>query len=93
MKKFKKIPKFKNEDEERDFWAKADTSQYFDWSKPIKMDFSKLQPSTESISLRLPEWLLSDIKILANKRDMAYQSLMKFILADWMQKERKIQTT
>lgn len=92
MKKFKKIPKFKNEDEERDFWAKADTSQYFDWSKPIKMDFSKLQPSTESISLRLPEWLLSDLKILANKRDMAYQSLMKFILADWVQKERKIQT-
>ena len=87
-KKFKKIPKFKNEDEERDFWAKADTSQYFDWSKPIKMDFSKLQPSTESISLRLPEWLLSDLKILANKRDMAYQSLMKFVLTDWVQKER-----
>ena len=92
MKKFKKIPKFKNENEERDFWAKADTSQYFDWSKPIKMDFSKLQPSTESISLRLPEWLLSDLKILANKRDMAYQSLMKFVLVDWVQKERKIQT-
>ncbi len=91
MKKFKKIPKFKNEDAERDFWAKADTSEYFDWSKPIKMDFSKLQPSTESISLRLPEWLLSDLKILANKRDMAYQSLMKFVLVDWVQKERKIQ--
>lgn len=93
MKKFKKIPKFKNEDEERDFWAKADTSEYFDWSKPIKMDFSKLQPSTESISLRLPEWLLSDLKILANKRDMAYQSLMKFVLVDWVQKERRAQST
>jgi predicted DNA binding CopG/RHH family protein len=93
MNKFKKIPKFKSEDEERDFWAKADTSKYFDVSKPVKLDLSRLQPSTESISLRLPEWLLGELKILANKRDMAYQSLMKFVLAEWVQKERKIQTT
>lgn len=90
--KLKKIPKFKNEDAERDFWATHDTTEYFDTSKPIKLDLSRLQPSTESISLRLPEWLLSDFKILANKRDMAYQSLMKFVLVDWVQKERKIQT-
>lgn len=91
--KLKKIPKFKNEDAERDFWATHDTTEYFDMSKPIKLDLSKLQPSTESISLRLPEWLLSELKMLANKRDMAYQSLMKFVLVDWVQKERKIQTT
>ena len=87
--KLKKIPKFKNEDAERDFWATHDTTEYFDVSKPVKLDLSKLQPSTESISLRLPEWLLMDLKILANKRDMAYQSLMKFVLTDWVQKERR----
>lgn len=91
--KLKKIPKFKNEDAERDFWATHDTTEYFDITKPVKLDLSKLQPSTESISLRLPEWLLSDLKMLANKRDMAYQALMKFVLVDWVQKERKIQTT
>ncbi len=91
MKKFKKIPKFRNEDAERNFWATHDTTEYFDTSKPIKLDLSRLQPSTKSISLRLPEWLLSDLKILANKRDMAYQSLMKFVLTDWVQKERRIQ--
>ena len=90
MKKFKKIPKFKNEDEERDFWAKADTSQYFDWNNAVKMDFSKLQPSVKSISLRLPEWLYEDLKILAHKRDVAYQALMKVFLADRVRQELQV---
>ena len=62
----KPIPKFKNEDEERDFWAKADSSEYFDMDNPIKLDLSKLKPTTESISLRLPGYLLSRIKEIAN---------------------------
>ena len=80
--KFKVIPKFKNEDEERDFWAIADTSEYFDYSKPIELDLSKLKFSTESISLRLPQHLLAEIKQLANKNDVPYQSLMKIFLAE-----------
>jgi|SRR3989344_5096643 len=80
--KFKTIPKFKNEDEERDFWAKADTSEYFDFDNPVKLDLSELKPSTESISLRLPSFLLSRIKELANKKDVPYQSLMKIFLAE-----------
>lgn len=78
----KPIPKFKNEDEERDFWATADTSEYFDYSKPIDLDLSELKPSTESISLRLPQYLLANIKQLANKNDVPYQSLMKIFLAE-----------
>ncbi len=66
-KKLKPIPKFKNEDEEREFWAKADTSEYFDWGKAQKAVFPNLKPSTESISLRLPSFLLARIKQLANK--------------------------
>ena len=64
VKKFKPIPKFKSEDEERDFWAKADSSEYFDWDNPIELDLSKLKPTTETISLRLPGFLLMRIKIL-----------------------------
>ena len=86
-KKFKKIPKFKNEDEERDFWAKADTSQYFDWSKARPVIFPNLKPSTETISLRLPAWLLARVKQLANKQDVPYQSLMKIYLNDRVEKE------
>ena len=81
-KKFKPIPKFRNEDEERDFWAKADTSEYFDFDHPIELDLSKLKPSTETISLRLPQFLLAHIKELANKKDVPYQSLMKIFLAE-----------
>ncbi|OGE19764.1 hypothetical protein A3J19_02545 [Candidatus Daviesbacteria bacterium RIFCSPLOWO2_02_FULL_41_8] len=86
-KKFKAIPRFKNEDEERDFWATADTTEYFDTSKPIKLNLSKLKPSTESISLRLPQYLLARIKQLANFRDVPYQSLMKIFLAERVAKE------
>ena len=86
-KKLKPIPKFKNEDEERDFWAKADTFDYFDFDNPIKLDLSKLKPTTESISLRLPAFLLGRIKEIANSRDVPYQSLMKIFLAERVKKE------
>ena len=86
-KKLKTIPKFKNEDEERDFWAKADSSEYFNWDNPIKLDLSKLKPTTETISLRLPGYLLRRIKEIANSRDVPYQSLMKIFLAERVERE------
>jgi len=89
MKRFKKIPKFKNEDEEREFWVKADVSEYFDYSKPVNMDLSDLKPSTESISLRLPSYLLARIKEIANKKDVPYQSLMKIFISERINQELK----
>lgn len=88
-KKFKPIPKFKTEDEERDFWATADTTEYFDINKPVKFNFSRLKPSTESISLRLPSYLLARIKQIANFKDVPYQSLIKIFLAERVAKELK----
>jgi len=89
MSKNKKIPKFKNEDEEREFWAKADSSKYIDWKKAEKVIFSKLKPSTRTISLRLPEFILNEIKMIANKRDVPYQSLIKIFLKDRIDQELK----
>ena len=85
--KIKQIPRFKNEDKERDFWDTHDATDYFDFNKPIKLDLSKLKFTTESISLRLPAFLLYRIKQLANKRDVPYQSLMKIYLAERVEKE------
>ncbi len=89
MKKLKKIPNFKNENEEREFWAKADSSQYFDWSKAEEVIFPNLKPSTESISLRLPSYLLARIKEIANKKDIPYQSLMKMFISERISRELK----
>ena len=86
-KQLKPIPKFKNEDEERKFWAKADTTEYFDMDHPVELDLSKLKPTTESISIRLPAYLLRRIKEIANSRDVPYQSLMKIFLAERVEKE------
>lgn len=85
----KLIPKFRNEDEERDFWATHDFTDYLDHFKPVEMDLSRLKPSTETISLRLPGFLLWRLKQLANKRDVPYQSLMKIFLAERVEKELK----
>ncbi|PIU37503.1 hypothetical protein CO005_03675 [Candidatus Roizmanbacteria bacterium CG_4_8_14_3_um_filter_34_9] len=82
MKKLKKLPRFKNEDEERDFWANHSSVDYLDWSKAVIMRFPNLKPSTETISIRFPSWLLDDIKMEANKKDVPYQSLIKVYLAD-----------
>jgi predicted DNA binding CopG/RHH family protein len=78
----KKIPKFKNEDEERAFWSKESPLDYLDKSKAKKVTLAKLKPSTEVISLRLSTGLLSDIKLVANKNDIPYQSFMKMMLAE-----------
>ena len=81
-KKLKPIPEFKSEDEEREFWATHDTTEYLDWSKAVTAKFPNLKLSTRSISLRLPVSLLEDIKIEANKKDVPYQSLIKVWLAE-----------
>jgi len=90
MKNLKPIPVFKNEDEERAFWAAADTSEYFDWSKAEPVVFPNLKSSTESISLRIPSILLARIKELANKKDVPYQSLMKVFLSERVEQELKV---
>ena len=82
MKNLKPIPKFKNENEERKFWDSHDSTEYLNWSKAQKVIFPNLKSSTESISLRLPSSLLAQIKVLANKKDVPYQSLMKIILSE-----------
>ena len=88
MKKLSKIPKFKNESEERKFWESHDSSDYLDWNKAEMAVFSNLKPSTKTISLRLPEGLLDRIKIEANKRDMPYQSLIKVWLSQDVEAHR-----
>lgn len=82
MKKLKSVPRFKSEDAERKFWASHDSVDYVDWSKAKKVKFPNLKPSSRSISIRLPESLLNDLKILANKKDVPYQSLMKILLSE-----------
>ena len=82
MSKLKKIPKFRNEAQERKFWENNDSSEYLDWSKADSASLPNLKLSTKTISLRLPEGLLDRIKMEANKRDMPYQSLIKAWLAE-----------
>lgn len=84
----KAIPTFANEDEERSFWAARDTSDYFDWAKASQPTLPELKPSTTSISIRLPIAMLEDLKILANKQDVPYQSLMKLYLSERIGRER-----
>lgn len=81
------IPKFESEDEEREFWATHDSTDYVDWSRAKPTTFPRLKPTTQTISLRLPEFLLENLKMLANKRDIPYQSLLKVFLAERIEQE------
>jgi len=87
MSKQKKIPVFKNEEEEREFWAVNDSSEYVNWIKAKRTVFTNLKPSTKTISLRLPEHILDEIKMLARKRDVPYQSLIKIFLKERLNEE------
>lgn len=77
MKKPLKIPKFKNEDEEREFWWDLDLSEYFEASDFERVSFPNLKPTTRSISIRIPEYLLNRVKEKANEINIPYQSLIK----------------
>jgi uncharacterized DUF497 family protein len=83
----KKLPEFSSEDQERGFWAREDSTAYVDWSKGKRAVLPRLKPSLKVISLRLPDVLLAELKVLANKRDVPYQSLLKMFLAERIEQE------
>jgi predicted DNA binding CopG/RHH family protein len=83
----KRIHRFKNEEAERRFWAKHDSTEFIDWSQGKRTLFPNLRPSTKTISLRLPESLLEALRALARKRDVPYQSLLKMFLAERIERE------
>jgi len=81
------IPCFANEDEEREFWATHDSTDYIDWDEANAAVFPQLKPITKSISLRLPLPMLNELRLLANKRDVPYQSLIKMFLHERIDQE------
>ncbi len=83
----KRIPKFRNEDEEREFWASHDSTDYIKWSEAKEIIMPNLKPSLKTISIRLPEIMIEELKLIANKRDVPYQSLMKIFLAERVEQE------
>jgi predicted DNA binding CopG/RHH family protein len=85
--KLQEVPKFKSEKEELEFWSTHDSADYLDYSKTKKALFSNLKPSTRTISIRLPESLIEHLKVLANKRDIPYQSLLKMFLIEKVEEE------
>jgi predicted DNA binding CopG/RHH family protein len=87
MKDLKKIPKFKDEAQEAKFWSEHDATEYVDFSRGRRVIFPDLKPSLKTISIRLPESLIEHLKVLANKRDVPYQSLMKIFLAEKVEEE------
>jgi predicted DNA binding CopG/RHH family protein len=84
------IPSFRNEQEEREFWETHDTADYVDWSEGRIVRLPNLKPTTTTISLRLPTPLLADLKVLANKRDVPYQSLLKVFVAERVAAEQRL---
>ena len=90
MKKIKKIPKFNNKKQEADFWQKNDSVNFVDWSKAKKsVELLNLKPSTKTISLRMSESMLNSLKIVANQKDIPYQSFIKVILDERLKVEQR----
>ena len=86
--RLKKVPKFRSEAAERAFWATHDSTAYVDWTQAEVVRLTRLKPSTETISLRLPKHLLDGIRLAANARDVPYQSLIKVWLQEKLEQRR-----
>ncbi len=87
----KEVPKFKNEAQEREFWASHDSTDFVDWDKAEFASFAKLKPAMKTISLRLPEFVLNELRTMAQKRDVSYQSRIKMFIKERIDQERKQQ--
>lgn len=81
------VPTFRSEVEEQEFWIVHDATDYLDWSQARRVVLPSLKPSTRTISLRLPEHVAEGLKLLANKQDVPYQSLLKMYLAERLEQE------
>lgn len=82
------LPFFASEAEARAYWETTDSTEHVDWSRAKAVTAPHLKASTTTISLRLPEGMLDELKVLANKRDVPYQSLLKVFLAERLAAER-----
>ena len=89
-KSVKEIPHFENDEEERAFWDRHDSTDFLDWKKGKRVSFPALKPSLKSISIRLPECMIEELKVIANKKDVPYQSLVKIYLSEKVREERQI---
>jgi len=88
MKQLKPLPHFKNEKEEREFWQVHDSSDFIDWGDAQRNpSFPNLKPSSKTVSIRLPDSLVRDLKSVANKKDVPYQSLVKIYLSERVKAE------
>ncbi len=85
----KQVPEFPSEEKERRFWATHDSTEFIDWQAAPRRKFPNLKPTLRTISLRLPVSMIEDLKVLANKRDVPYQSLLKVFLAERLEQERR----
>ena len=83
----KPLPKFQNEEQEREFWAHHDSADYVDWKPGRRVVLPNLRPSLQTISIRLPKPMVAQLKLLANKRDVPYQSLLKMFVAERLKAE------
>jgi len=82
MKKKLVLPKFKNEDEEREFWDRFDVTEYYEPGDFVRVRFPNLKPTTQPISLRLPLYMINALKVKANSMDIPYQALIKQAIAE-----------
>lgn len=85
----KQTPEFRSEPDERDFWVPQDSTGFIDWTAAQRRRFPNLKPSLRTISLRLPVSMIEDLKVLAHRRDVPYQSLLKVFLAERLERERR----
>ena len=86
MKKKLVLPKFKNIDEEIEFWDKIDLSDYYEPGDLVRVSFPNLKPSTTLISIRLPNNMIRDLKVRANRLSIPYQALIKIAIAEKLKK-------
>ncbi len=89
LKKLKEIPVITNEITEREFWAANDSTDFIDWQTAESVVLPKLKPTTRTISLRISASMLAKIRLVANKRDVPYQSLIKSFLQERIDEELK----
>lgn len=77
--------KTRSEKKDRELYLHTDFGDVLANLKPLKLDLEFPSP-TQSISIRLPREVLNQIRIVADRQDVPYQSIIKMWLVERLKK-------
>jgi predicted DNA binding CopG/RHH family protein len=83
-----KLPEFASEQEEAEFWATHDSAEFLDSTEETDVVFEDARPRKTQICLRLDAEAIGKLKVIAERKGVGYQTLIRMWVMERLTDER-----